>query len=75
MDDDGDRWVRVRDLVNAVEIANRLGLAHAQSVSVLRQRHPSFPAPVARSGRALIWAWPDVEVWARATGRYPVDGT
>jgi predicted DNA-binding transcriptional regulator AlpA len=73
---DDDRWVRVRDLVSAEEIADRLGYAHAQSVSVLRQRHESFPQPVAKSGRVMIWVWPDVEEWARATGRYPPeDGT
>jgi len=67
--------VRVRDLVGAEEIADRLGYAHIQSIGVLRQRYESFPQPVAKSGRVMIWAWPDVEAWARATGRYPdVDG-
>jgi hypothetical protein len=41
---------------------------------VFRQRHPGFPSPVARLVRALVWSWPDVEAWARETGRYPDDG-
>lgn len=56
-------------LVGAAEIADRLGLSHAQSVHNLRRRHPAFPEPVATLRTAMVWAWPDVEAWARATGR------
>ena len=57
------------DLVGATEIAERLNLAHAQTVHTLRRRHPDFPEPVANLKRAHVWAWSDVERWARATGR------
>jgi hypothetical protein len=35
-----------------------------------RRRHADFPQP-AKQEAALIWAWPDVERWARKTGRLP----
>jgi len=56
-------------LVGAHEIAERLGLSHAQSVHTLRRRHADFPEPVATLKTALIWDWRDVERWANATGR------
>jgi predicted DNA-binding transcriptional regulator AlpA len=63
------RKVDVTDLVGAAEVAERLGLAHPQTVHTLRRRDPSFPEPVAALKRALVWNWPDVESWARSTGR------
>lgn len=41
----------------------------AQVVHDWRLRYPEFPEPVAKLKTALVWAWPDVEAWARATGR------
>ncbi len=57
------------DLVGSTEIAERLGVAHPQLVHDWRRRHPDFPQPVASLRQALIWSWPDVERWARRTGR------
>lgn len=65
------RRVDVDDLVGAAEIAERLGLANAQLVHVWRRRHDDFPHPVRELKRAHVWAWPDVEKWAKATGRLP----
>lgn len=59
------------DLVDAVAIAERLGLSHSQNVHKLRERHDDFPAPVATLGRIRIWLWSEVEHWARQTGRLP----
>jgi len=56
-------------LVGAAEIAQRLGLAHAETVHNWRRRYPEFPQPVATLKQTLIWSWPEVEAWARATGR------
>lgn len=56
-------------LVGAAEIAERLGLAHPQTVHSWRRRYPEFPQPVAQLRQALVWAWPDVARWARKTGR------
>jgi predicted DNA-binding transcriptional regulator AlpA len=56
-------------LVGAHEIAERLGITHAQSVHTIRKRHLDFPAPVATLKTALIWDWREIEIWARRTGR------
>ena len=56
-------------LVGAAEIADRLGVQRPQVVHSWRARHNDFPAPVAQLRTALVWYWPDVERWARATGR------
>jgi len=53
----------------ANEIAERLGLSHAQSIHTLRKRHADFPAPVANLKTALIWDWREIEKWATKTGR------
>jgi hypothetical protein len=63
------RLVDADHLVGAAEIAERLGLAQVQTVHAWRRRYDDFPAPVARLRQALIWAWPDVERWAKTTGR------
>jgi predicted DNA-binding transcriptional regulator AlpA len=58
-------------LVGAHEIAERLGLSHAQSVHTIRKRHKDFPAPVATLRTAMIWDWREVHQWAITTGRLP----
>jgi hypothetical protein len=63
------RKIDVDDLVGATEIAERLGLSHAETVHSWRHRHADFPEPVAKLRQAMVWAWPDVEKWARGTGR------
>jgi hypothetical protein len=65
------RKVDVDDLVGAAEIADRLDVAHRETVINWRRRYPDFPQPVAELRGALIWSWPDVEAWARVTGRLP----
>lgn len=57
------------DLVGTAEIAARLGISHSETVHNWRTRYPDFPAPVARLRQAMVWAWPDVEKWAKRTGR------
>ena len=59
------------DLVGATEIAARLGVAYVETIHNWRRRYPDFPQPVAKLRQALIWSWPDVETWAKATGRLP----
>lgn len=63
------RWVDVEALVGSVEIARRLGFAHAQHIHYLRNHDPSFPAPVAEVGRVGVWDWGEIEGWARSSGR------
>jgi hypothetical protein len=61
--------VDVTELVGAAEIASRLGVARPQVVHEWRRRHADFPDPVAQLRQALVWAWGDVEQWAKRTGR------
>jgi hypothetical protein len=61
--------VEPSDLVGTAEIAERLGIAQTETIHAWRRRYPDFPAPVATLKAALIWSWPDVEAWAKATGR------
>lgn len=56
-------------LVGSLEIAQRLGVKRHQVVHEWRRRDPGFPPPLATVSRSLIWYWPDVEAWARSTGR------
>ena len=75
----GRRWARsvegvsrkvdVEQLVGAAEIAERLGVKRPQVVHDWRRRYSDFPEPVAVLKQAMVWAWPDVEKWARKTGR------
>lgn len=65
------RRVDVDDLVGLDEIARRLGMGYSTSAHNLVRRHADFPPPVANVGRIRIWTWPDVEKWAKATGRLP----
>lgn len=55
-------------LVGAAEIAQRLGVVR-DTVHLWRRRHADFPAPVAELEQAMVWYWPDVEAWAKASGR------
>ena len=63
------RRVSADQLVGAAEIAGRLGSKRTSFVHDLRARHDDFPKPVAELKAGLVWAWPDVEKWAKATGR------
>lgn len=56
------------DLVGVAEIADRLGCS-VQAVHAWRRRYPSFPDPIAHLSMGLLWAWPDIARWAKATGR------
>lgn len=56
------------DLVGSAEIADRLGVVR-ETVLLWRRRPLDFPEPVAKLQQAMVWHWPDVEAWARATGR------
>lgn len=54
------------ELVDAAEVAARLGLKSARTVLDLRVHRLGFPAPVGRQGRALLWSWSQVEMWGTA---------
>jgi len=58
----------VADLVGAAEISSRLGCTK-NVVHEWERRHQDFPRPIARLTMGKIWYWPNVEAWARSTGR------
>ncbi|HEU5151113.1 MAG TPA: hypothetical protein VFU19_11480 [Iamia sp.] len=59
----------VDHLVGAAEIAERLGIGQTDTVHSWKRRHDDFPAPLRELRMGLVWWWPDVEKWARSTGR------
>lgn len=67
--DDMGRRIDSDQLVGAAEIAARLGMKRPQVIHDWRRRYPDFPEPVAHLRQALVWNWPDVERWAKQTGR------
>jgi predicted DNA-binding transcriptional regulator AlpA len=58
MDMNGD------EIVDAPEIAERLGFKTSRQVLDLRVHRLGFPDPVARHGRKLMWSWSQVDAWA-----------
>lgn len=56
-------------LVGTAEIAERLDLKNPETVHDWRRRYPAFPQPVAHLKIGFVWYWPEVERWAKATGR------
>lgn len=57
------------DLVSASKIASLLGAKRPGVVHDWRRRQPDCPQPIARLTVGYVWSWPDIEAWARATGR------
>ena len=63
------RRLDVEQLVDAAEIAERLGVSGRQVVQNWVHRYEDFPTPAVRRTRAVLWYWPEVKTWARQTGR------
>lgn len=63
--------VRTEDLADAHELAQLLGLGHANSVSTYQRRYADMPRPVLDlgPGRPKLWLRPDVHRWAEGRRR------
>ena len=70
--------VNTEDLLDAKGVAELLGLAHRNTVSVYQRRYPDMPRPVVDlgSGRAKLWLRAEIQAWrskrakgARGAGR------
>jgi len=63
--------VNTDDLTDAREIAEILGLAHPNSVSLYQRRYPDMPRPVVSLGRGRpsLWLRPAIEAWHKARNR------
>jgi glutathione-regulated potassium-efflux system ancillary protein KefG len=59
------------DLIDAVIVAELLGLANRSSVGVYQKRYQDMPRPVVDlgQGRSKLWSRKAVLAWANATGR------
>ena len=60
------RQVDVDDLLDANGVAELLGLAHRNTVSVYQHRYDDMPRPVREFGdrRAKLWLRQEIEEWA-----------
>jgi glutathione-regulated potassium-efflux system ancillary protein KefG len=68
--------VDIDDLIDANGVAELLGFAHRNTVSVYQHRYPDMPRPVLNFGngrvKVKVWLKPDLERWAArqaASGR------
>ncbi len=61
------RRVDVDDLVDAHDVAELLGLAHATSVHLYQRRYPQMPRPVLDRGgrRARLWLRTEITDWMK----------
>lgn len=63
------RHVDLADLIDAGEVAEALGLASRNVVSVYRRRYKDFPAPVIERPNCAHWLRSEVLAWAAAQRR------
>ncbi len=58
--------VDTEDLADARAVAEILGLAHRNTVSLYQRRYPDMPRPVVDLGpaRTKLWLRSDIEQWA-----------
>lgn len=60
--------VRTEDLIDAVEVAEILGLSHRNSVSTYQRRYSDMPRPIVDLGpnRSRLWLRSEIRDWLRA---------
>jgi len=58
--------VAIEELIDALGVAEVLGLAHRNTVSVYQHRYDDMPRPVLDlgEGRVELWLRPEIERWA-----------
>lgn len=59
--------VRTEDLIDAVEVAEILGLSHRNSVSTYQRRYSDMPRPVIDLGpnRSRLWLRSEIKAWLK----------
>jgi glutathione-regulated potassium-efflux system ancillary protein KefG len=64
------RTVVIDDLLDAHGVADILGVARHNTVSVYQHRYPDLPRPVIDlgEGRVKLWLRPEIEKWAADEG-------
>ena len=65
--------VALEDLLDANGVAELLGLAHPNTVSVYQHRYADMPRPALDlgTGRVKLWLKPELEQWATTHPRRP----
>jgi predicted DNA-binding transcriptional regulator AlpA len=68
--------VDTRDLIDAHEVAEILGLSHRNSVSLYQRRYPNMPRPIVErgGGRTKLWLRSEVERWRDERRTASTDG-
>ena len=63
--------INSEDLIDSQEVAQILGLAHRNTVTTYLRRYPDMPRPIVELGvgRVRLWLRPEIEAWAKRTGR------
>jgi predicted DNA-binding transcriptional regulator AlpA len=63
--------VRTEDLIDAMEVAQLLGLSHRNSVSTYQRRYRDMPRPVVDLGRnrSRLWLKTEIKEWVRKKAR------
>jgi len=63
--------IDTNDLVDAKGVAELLGLAQRNTVSLYQRRYPDMPRPVVDLGvgRPRLWSRREIIQWAKQTGR------
>ena len=61
------RMVDTDDLIDAQEVADLLGLAQRNTVSLYQRRYPDMPRPAVDlgQGRCKIWLSSEIEAWQK----------
>jgi glutathione-regulated potassium-efflux system ancillary protein KefG len=59
------RFLDAHDLIDAQGVAELLGLAQRNTVSVYQRRYPAMPRPVVDlgQGRCKLWLRSEIEAW------------
>lgn len=65
------RKLDVDYLVTTTDIRHLLGRKRVQTVHWWINNDETFPPPLTRLGKMLVWYWPDIARWAIAAGRIP----
>lgn len=70
------RIIDADDVIDAQGVADLLGLAQRNTVSLYQRRYAGMPRPVIDlgRGRCKLWSRQEVENWHAGRGRTPGDG-
>jgi len=65
------RSIDTDDVIDSRGVAELLGLAQRNTVSLYQRRYPEMPRPVIDlgQGRCKLWSRSEIEAWARRTDR------